>query len=47
MLAQECTQWGDGNDPEVFVSLFYISVTIKATLLKFSMFNMYKKTLFQ
>ena len=36
ILAQECTGWGDGIDPEFFVLSFYISVAIKASLLKFN-----------
>ena len=43
--AQECIGLGDGIDPELFVSSLYISVAIKASLLKFNVFNMYKNTL--
>ena len=43
-IAQECTQWGEGIDSKDFVSLLYISVAIKASLLKFSMFNIHKNT---
>ena len=32
ILAQECTGWGDGIDPELFVSSLHISVAIKASL---------------
>ena len=42
IIAQECTQWNEGIDPKHFVSLPYISVAIKASLLKFSMFNIHK-----
>ena len=43
--AQECTWWGEGIDPKYFVSLLYISVAIKPTLLKFSMFSVHKNTI--
>ena len=33
-------------NPEFFVSSLYISVTIKASLLKFNMFNIHKKQYF-
>ena len=42
ILAQACPEWGDGTDPEFFVSLLYISVAIKVRFLKFNMFNRYK-----
>ena len=45
ILVQEYTGWGDGIDRELFVSLVYISVAIKASLLKFNMFNMFKNTI--
>ena len=44
IIAQECTRWGEGIDPKHFVSLLYISVAIKASLLKFSMFSVHKNT---
>ena len=37
--------WGEGIDPKHFVSLLYISVAIKASLLKFSMFSVHKNTI--
>ena len=45
IIAQECTWWGEGIDPKHFVSLFYVSVVIKASLLKFSMFSVHKNTI--
>ena len=45
IIAQECTRWGEGIDPKYFVSLLYISVAIKASLLKFSMFSIHKNTI--
>ena len=45
IIAQECTQSGEGIDPKHFVSLLYISVDIKASLLKFSVFNIHKNTI--
>ena len=45
IIAQECTHWGEGIDPKDFVSLLYISVAIKASLLKFSMSNIHKNTI--
>ena len=45
IIAQECTWWGEGIDPKHFVSLLYISVAIKASLLKFSMFSVHKNTI--
>ena len=42
ILAQAYPRWGDGIDPEFFVSSLYISVAIKGRLLKFNMFNRYK-----
>ena len=42
ILTQACPEWGDGTDPEFFVSSLYISVAIKAKFLKFNMFNRYK-----
>ena len=45
IIAQECTPWGEGIDPKHFVSLLYISVAIKASLLKFSMFRVRKNTI--
>ena len=41
ILTQACPEWGDGTDPEFFVSSLYISVAIKVTFLKFNMFNRY------
>ena len=43
--AIECTWWGEGIDPKHFVSLLYISVAIKASLLKFSMFSVHKNNI--
>ena len=37
-----CTRCSEGNDPELFISPPYILVAIKASLLKFNMFNIYK-----
>ena len=45
IIAQECTRWGEGIDPKHFVSLLYISVAIKASLLKFSMPSVHKNTI--
>ena len=45
IIAQECTRWGEGIDPKHFVLMFYISVAIKASLLKFSMFSIHKNTI--
>ena len=42
ILEQACPGWGDGTDPEFFVSSLYISVAIKVRFLKFNMFNRYK-----
>ena len=42
IITQACPGWGDGIDPETFVSSLYISVAIKGRLLKFNMFNRYK-----
>ena len=36
---------GAGIDLELFVSLLYISVAIKASLLIFNMFNIYKNNI--
>ena len=36
---------GEGIDPKHFASLLYISVAIKASLLKFSMFSVHKNTM--
>ena len=41
IIAQECTWWGEGTDPQHFASLIHISVAIKASLLKFSMFSVH------
>ena len=40
----ECTWWGEDIDQKHFDSLLYISVAIKASLLKFSMFSVHKNT---
>ena len=45
IIAQECIWWDEGIDPKHFVSLLYISVAIKASLLKFSMFSVHKNTI--
>ena len=42
ILAQSCPEWGDGTDPEFFVSSLDISVAIKVRFLKFNTFNRYK-----
>ena len=39
IFAQACPEWGDGTDPEFFVSSLYISVAIKVRFFKFNMFN--------
>ena len=43
--AIDCTWWGEGIDPKHFVSLLYIAVAVKASLLKFSMFSIHKNTI--
>ena len=45
-IAQECTRWGEGINPKHYVLLLYISVAIKASLLKFSMLGVHKNTIF-
>ena len=45
IIVQECTWWGEGIGPQHFVSLLYILVAIKASLLKFSMFSVNKNTI--
>ena len=45
IMAQECIWWGEGIDTKYFVSLLYISVAIKASLFKFSMFSVHKNTI--
>ena len=45
ILAQARPEWGDGTDPEFFVSLLYISVAIKVRFFKFNMFNRYKHSI--
>ena len=45
IIVQEYIWWGEGIDPKYFVSLLYISVAIRANLLKFSMFNVHKNTI--
>ena len=45
ILAHSFPGWGDGIDPEFFVSLLYISVAIKVRFLKFNMFNRYKNNI--
>ena len=40
------TGWGEGINPNFFVSSLYISVAIKASLLKFNVFNIHKKQYF-
>ena len=39
ILVQACPGWGDGIDPDFFVSSLYISVAIKVRFLKFNMFR--------
>ena len=41
-LAQAYPGWGDGINPELFVSSLYILVAIKVRFFKFNMFNRYK-----
>ena len=45
IIAQADLGWGDGIDPEFFVSSLYISVAIKGRLLKFNMLNRYKNNI--
>ena len=45
ILDQECPGWGDGIDPDFFVSSLYISVAIEVRFLKFNMFNRYKNNI--
>ena len=45
ILVLACPGWGDGNDPDFFVSSLYISVAIKVRFLKFNMFNRYKNNI--
>ena len=45
IIVQECIWWGESIDQKYFVSLLYISVAIKASLLKFSMFSVHKNTI--
>ena len=45
ILVQACPGWGDGIDPDFFVSLLYISVAIKVKFLKFNMFNRYNNNI--
>ena len=45
ILAQACPEWGDGIDPEFFVSSLYISVAIKVRIFKFNMFSRYKNNI--
>ena len=45
ILVQACPGWGDGIDPDFFVSSIYISVAIKVRFLKFNMFNRYKNNI--
>ena len=44
-VAQEYTRWGEGIDPKYFLSMLYISVAIKASLLKCSMFSEHNSTI--
>ena len=45
ILVQACPGWGDGIDPDFFVSSLYISVAIEVRFLKFNMFNRYKNNI--
>ena len=45
ILVQAYPGWGDGNDPDFFVSSLYISVATKVRILKLNMFNRYKNTI--
>ena len=47
ILVQACAGWGDGIDPDFFVSSLYISVAIEVRFLKFNMFNRYKNNIFK
>ena len=38
IISQGCPRWGDGIDPEFFVSSLYISVPINVRFFKFNMF---------
>ena len=45
IIGQECIWGGEGIHTKYFVSLLYISVAIKASLLKLSMFSVHKNTI--
>ena len=45
ILVQACPGWGDGIDPDFFVSSLYILVAIKVRFFKFNMFNGYKNNI--
>ena len=45
LLGVSITELRDSIDPKHFVSLLYVSVAIKASLLKFSMFSVHKNTI--
>ena len=45
ILVQACPGWGDGIDPDFFVSSFYILVAIKVSFFKFNMKNRYKNNI--
>ena len=45
ILVQECSWLGDVIDPKLFVSLLYISIAMKASLMKFNMLNMFENTI--
>ena len=47
ILVQAWPRWGDGIDPDFFVSLHYISVAIKVRFLKFNMFNRYQNNIYK
>ena len=45
ILVQACPGWGDGIDPDFFLSSLYILVAIKVSFLKFNMFNRFKNSI--
>ena len=45
--AQACPEWGDGTDPDFFVSSLHISVAIKVRFLKFNMLDRYKNNIYK
>ena len=45
ILVQAYPRWGDGIDPDFFVSSLYISFAIKVRFLIFKKFNRYKNNI--